>query len=134
MRRIAGLGLGLLLATGLHGAQAGFQTGKTLKEGLRHCEVPVMDRSDSASVACARAQGYILGAFDSLDVENTCAPDRLRAGELFALVGSYLKSNPDKLDHDMPSLVGGAVRESFLCGAESGTTPGLEGDGPDARH
>jgi hypothetical protein len=135
MGRIAGLGIGILLATSLHGAQAGYQTGATLKEGLWHCGVPVTERSDSASVACARAQGYVLGAFDSLDQVNLCAPERLKVGELLALVGTYLKSNPSQLEQDMPSLVGAAVRDSFPCETnsdmDSATKP--EGEGPVAQ-
>mgnify|MGYP003583309032 CR=1 FL=1 len=97
-------------------SHAGFFDGYQLKEWS-----DASDRIDSGKYAAgdsynsAKFAGYVLGAHDTLEGMLVCIPANAKAGQLMAVVGKYLRENPDQWDKAGFLLVGKALSSAFPC-------------------
>lgn len=94
-------------------AQAGFITGKKLKEyEARHAKAG----PDSASTAYS---GFVAGVFDMLEgFKVICPGSEVTLGQVNTTVSNYLQTNAAKLDQPAHLLVGNALTAQYACPAK----------------
>jgi hypothetical protein len=90
--------------------------GSTLKNWI-----DASDRVDSGNVQpvdfqkVGRLDGYVIGVHDSWEGIMFCGTDRVRAGQLIALVTKYVRENPDQWHHSGSNIVIAAIAPSCPC-------------------
>lgn len=66
--------------------------------------------------------GYILGAFDSLNNFNHCAPKNVTGGQVRDMVISFLRDNPADRHHTADQVVHHVLKHSWPCAANKPTS------------
>ena len=88
-----------------------FKTGKEIKIGLEGW----VDKASTEYVRDSMAYGYVIGVHDALAGSAVCGGGDVTQGKVVEVVLTYMRQNPEILDHSADRVIAAALETVWPC-------------------
>lgn len=88
-----------------------FKTGKEIKVGLEGW----VDKGSIEYVRDSMAFGYVIGVHDALAGSAVCGGGDVTQGKVVEVVLTYMRQNPEVLDHSADRVIAAALETVWPC-------------------
>ena len=88
-----------------------FKTGKEIKVGLEGW----VDKASTEYIRDSMAFGYVIGVHDALAGSAVCGGDDVTQGKVIDVVLTYMRQNPEVLDHSADRVIAAALETVWPC-------------------
>jgi hypothetical protein len=88
-----------------------FKTGKEIKVGLEGW----VDKASTEYVRDSMAFGYVIGVHDALAGSAVCIGGDATQGKVVEVVLTYMRQNPEVLDHSADRVIAAALETVWPC-------------------
>ena len=90
-----------------------FKTGKEIKVGLEGW----VDKASTEYIRDSMAFGYVIGVHDALAGSAVCGGGDVTQGKVVEVVLTYMRQNPEVLDHSADRVIAAALETVWPCEA-----------------